>query len=194
MKFLDWLAAVVLWFELPIPLFWLVMHPLVGYWRTRQRAAYTVALLAAWGAVTAYLMALHARLFASERVPSASIVVGIALLVLDVYLFRRAQRDLGKWRLVGKLELSGGGELATEGIYARMRHPRYAGMMIAVLGACLLAGSRWLWLTAAAWGLLALLAIRLEERELRARFGAAYESYCRRVPQFVPIRFRLREP
>jgi len=30
----------------------------------------------------------------------------------------------------------------------------------------------------------------LEERELRERFGAEYDAYCRRVPRFLP-RLRL---
>ena len=45
------------------------------------------------------------------------------------------------------------------------------------------------------WGLVVLLAayiaqlvmqLRLEERELRARFGATYLRYCRLVPRFIP--------
>jgi protein-S-isoprenylcysteine O-methyltransferase Ste14 len=28
--------------------------------------------------------------------------------------------------------------------------------------------------------------VRLEERELRERFGAAYAEYCRRVPRLIP--------
>jgi protein-S-isoprenylcysteine O-methyltransferase Ste14 len=28
--------------------------------------------------------------------------------------------------------------------------------------------------------------VRVEEPELRERFGAAYEVYCRRVPRWVP--------
>jgi hypothetical protein len=30
--------------------------------------------------------------------------------------------------------------------------------------------------------------LRMEERELRARFGEAYVRYCRLVPRFVPRR------
>jgi len=31
-----------------------------------------------------------------------------------------------------------------------------------------------------------LLIVRIEEHELRDRFGAEYEAYCARVPRFVP--------
>lgn len=100
---------------------------------------------------------------------------------------------MGTSRLVGRAELSGGGEVANNGIYARIRHPRYMGSLIAILGACLLAGTRVMWILAAVWSLLTLVAIMFEERELRARFGAAYEEYCRQVPRFVPLRPKPRE-
>ena len=56
-------------------------------------------------------------------------------------------------------------------------------MILAVLGACLLG-----WLGAAldrrarVWLVIALATIQIEERELRARFGAAYIAYAQRVP------------
>jgi len=49
-----------------------------------------------------------------------------------------------------------------------------------------LAGTRLMWAVAGVWLVLTLIAISFEERELRARFGAAYEEYCRRVPRFFP--------
>ena len=66
-------------------------------------------------------------------------------------------------------------------------------MMLSVLGACLMAGTLLLWVVAAVWWVLVLAAITLEERELRARFGAAYEAYSRRVPRFLPFCLLPRE-
>ena len=35
----GWIAAVVLFLQLPIPLYWFVMHPQVSYWRRNPKAA-----------------------------------------------------------------------------------------------------------------------------------------------------------
>lgn len=86
---------------------------------------------------------------------------------------------------MGRTELGGGGELQCRGIYAHIRHPRYTGSLLAILGACLLGGTRVTWLVAAAWLVLMRAAIALE-RELQTRFGDAYREYCRRVPRFIP--------
>ena len=187
------LAALVLFAEFPVPLFWLVLHPRAAFWRGRMRAAFATAVLVAWGVGGAFLIIFHAALFANGRRPIWAIVLGLALIVCDVWMFRIAQRDLGTARIVGKTELTGGGELARTGIYGRMRHPRYTGMFAGVAGAGLLAGTLQLWWVAAIWFPLAISAILLEEREMRQRFGTEYEEYCRRVPRFLPLRFRARE-
>ncbi len=193
MKLLDWVVAVALLLQLPIPLFWLIVHRKIEFWRKHVRAGYWVAGLSAWGIVAAFLYAFHGRLFLSERSPAWAIAVGLALMATDAYVLHRVKRDLGRSRLVGQTEMEGGGELATQGLYARVRHPRYIGMMVAVFGACLVASSRLLWVVAAVWWLLALAAIGLEERELRARFGEAYAAYCKRVPRFLPFDFWVRK-
>ena len=87
---------------------------------------------------------------------------------------------------MGKTELLGGGSLAERGSYARIRHPRYVGSFLAILGACFLAGKSAMWIVAGVWTGLTLVAISFEERELRSRFGAEYEDYARRVPRFLP--------
>jgi protein-S-isoprenylcysteine O-methyltransferase Ste14 len=65
-------------------------------------------------------------------------------------------------------------------------------MMAAVLGGCVLVGSPTLWVVGGVWLVAALGIIRLEERELRRRFGAAYAAYAQRVPALWPLRFGSR--
>jgi len=181
-----WLAAFVLFLQLPIPLYWFVVHPQVRFWRSHSKAAYITGLVCSWPPVTAAIVVYRRQLFRTGWPPIVALVAGLALIIVEGWMFWRVHRDLGTARLVGKTELSGAGEIARGGIYARIRHPRYTGSFLAILGACLLAGTRTMWIVAAVWLALTLLAISFEERELRARFGARYEEYCRRVPRFIP--------
>jgi protein-S-isoprenylcysteine O-methyltransferase Ste14 len=187
MPVLRALAAIILFLNLPIPLYWFVLHPFGGFWRTRLRSAYLTALLCSWPPVTVALIAYRRALFRRDWPPVAAIAAGAALIIFESWIFWRVRRDLGGWRLVGHTELKGGGELQLRGIYARLRHPRYVGSLLAIVGACLLAGTRAMWIVCAVWAALMLASISLEEREMRARFGAQYEEYCRRVPRFWPV-------
>jgi len=193
MSALDWFAWVVLSVQMPIPVFWLLVHPFIGYWRRRPRLVYAVAGPVAWVLVDGLLLLFREQLFASRDAPAWAIGTGFVLIVVDVYFIFRIHRELGGPILFGHAELTGEQKLAQTGLYARVRHPRYTGMMTVVLGACLIAGTLRLWTVAAGWWLLALLAVFLEERELRARFGAAYSAYAKQVPRFLPFRFWPRE-
>jgi protein-S-isoprenylcysteine O-methyltransferase Ste14 len=186
MTLLGWLAAAVLFLHLPIPLYWFVVHPLVKFWRRHEKAAYVTGLVCSWPPVTAAIIVYRRELFRPDWPPAGAIAAGLALIIVEGWMFRRVHRDLGTSRLVGRTELSGSGEIAQRGIYSRIRHPRYTGSFLAILGACLLAGTSVLWMVAGVWLMLTLIAITFEERELRSRFGAAYEEYCRRVPRFFP--------
>lgn len=190
MRFLHWIAGLVLAVELPVPIYWLVLHGGIGFWRGRGRTAYGVAVGAAWGlGGWALYHFLRPQLFAATARPLWAIVAGVVLMGADVGVFSLVDAQLGGRRLVGQAELTRSGELAASGLYSRVRHPRYLGMMLGVLGVCLLAGSGRLWLVAAAWWVAALAIIGLEERELRNRFGAAYAAYAERVPALLPLRF-----
>ncbi|MGR3271742.1 methyltransferase family protein [Thalassococcus profundi] len=78
------------------------------------------------------------------------------------------------------------GELATTGIYARMRHPQYVGFV------AILIGFLFQWptiLTLAMFPVLVVMYWRLslaEERQAEAEFGEAYRRYASRTPRFVP--------
>jgi protein-S-isoprenylcysteine O-methyltransferase Ste14 len=187
MRFLHAVAFFFLWFELPIPIYWLMIHPFGSFWRTRVRAAFWIAGLTAWISGGVLLWIFRHSLLATSRPPRAAIALGFALIGIEIYLFARVERELGSRRLVGHAELTGTGEMFAGGLYSHVRHPRYAGMFCAVAGAALLAGTSRLWIVLAIWWVFALIVIRLEERELAARFGAAYTAYRRRVPAFLPF-------
>jgi protein-S-isoprenylcysteine O-methyltransferase Ste14 len=186
-----WLAAVVLFLQLPIPLYWFVLHPQVKFWRSHPRAAYILGLSCSWLPVTAALIVFHRKLFRSNWPSVGCLIVGPALIIVEAWIFWRVHHDLGTARLVGKTELSGAGKIELGGIYSRIRHPRYTASFLAILGACFLAGTRTTWLVAALWVILILVAISFEEREMRARFGAEYADYSERVPRFLPLLGKL---
>src|SRR5579863_10652133 len=188
MRVLHAAAGFVLFFELPIPIYWLILHPFNSFWRSRVRAAFWIAGLAAWTCGGVGFWFFRHMLLAATRPSWFAIAAGFALIAVEGYLFVRVERELGSRRLVGHAELTGTGELFSGGLYARVRHPRYAGMFSAVLGAALLAGTRLLWIVLAVWLPFALLVIRLEEKELESRFGPSYEAYRKRVPPFLPTR------
>ncbi|MGC1106103.1 MAG: isoprenylcysteine carboxylmethyltransferase family protein [Candidatus Acidiferrales bacterium] len=192
MNIYRWAAAIVFFLQLPNPLFWLVVHPQIGYWRGRLRAAYITALMASWGSVTICLIVFRYAVFRSARPSDLQIGFGLLLIVMDIWLFERARRDLGTSRLIGKAELSGSGEVVDTGIYSYVRNPRYVGMIASVIGACLLAATSLMWEICGVWLVLVLIVIGFEERELRARLGAPYIEYCRRVPRFIPYRALVR--
>jgi protein-S-isoprenylcysteine O-methyltransferase Ste14 len=189
---LSGLAALVLLLQLPIPFYWFVLHPFVGFWRRYPKMSYLTGLALSWPPVTACIIVFRRELFRGDWPPLWRVVLGLALIVFELWLFGKLSRDLGAARLVGKAELTGGGRMADSGIYGRIRHPRYLGSFLAIVGACLLAGRLAMWWTAGCWTILMVAAISLEERELHTRFGAEYEAYARDVPRFLPGWRRLR--
>ena len=73
------------------------------------------------------------------------------------------------------------------GPYLRIRNPLLAGVALAFLGTAAALSSWWLAGGVAAAALGAhVWVVRVEEPQLRARFGAAYAEYLRRVPRWLP--------
>lgn len=86
------------------------------------------------------------------------------------------------WRKIHQAQ----GGLVTDGVYAWVRHPQYAGLFLITVGMLV----QWpTIITVATWPLLIAVYYRLarrEEREAEARFGEAYRAYRARAPMFVP--------
>ena len=185
------IAIFVLAFEMPVPFYWLILHQPVLFWRKHMRAAFPVAVLAAWGIVDVLLYRLRLELFRRDSV-SWLALLGFVLIGVDVFTFTKSEAVLGGRRIVGHSELAGSRELIARGLYTRVRHPRYLGMMSGVLGACLIVALPPLWAAGVVWLFLALLTIRAEEHKLHARLGPAYAAYAERVPALLPFRVRPR--
>jgi protein-S-isoprenylcysteine O-methyltransferase Ste14 len=185
-RFFRYLSLFVFFMDLPVPLYWFILHPFAKSWHTRVRAAFYIAGLGAWTCGGIFVFLFRRKMIAPEN-PSVEFgILGTALIAANGLIFYRATKDLGHMKLVGHAELTGKTDLVTAGLYRHIRHPRYAGMVVAIAGACILAGTRWALTVSAIWFALVIVVILFEEREMHVRFGAAYHDYCRAVPRFIP--------
>lgn len=77
--------------------------------------------------------------------------------------------------------------LTTSGPYGRTRNPLYLGSSILTAGAAIAAHSWWGGaLLLFYFALVYRLVMRREEKEMRAKHGAAFDDYATRVPLFLP--------
>jgi len=82
-------------------------------------------------------------------------------------------------------------QLVVTGLYRYVRNPMYAAVLALILGQGLLFGNVELLEYGGLVWLITHLFVRIyEEPKLRATFGAEYETYCARVPRWIP---RLRK-
>ena len=176
----------------PALAFWLVVHPAIALWRRVGRwLSYSVVTLAmAAVGVLGYRMrneVIGADLgFVPILILPALLSYGVA-----VVIYAQRRRHLTNRILTGVPELQAdgrGGELLTEGIYSKLRHPRYVELSLGTFALTLFinhVGTYVLFLVFLV-GLHGV--VLLEERELLERFGEEYAAYQARVPRFIPRR------
>lgn len=103
-------------------------------------------------------------------------IVSNVLLVLGIWLIMTG------WEQVYQSE----GEMVTDGLYARMRHPQYTGIFVVTLAFMV----QWPTLTTLIlWPFVIGMYYRLarrEEKDALNEFGDAYRQYMARTPMFVP--------
>lgn len=112
-------------------------------------------------------------------------MVALILIVAGLAFSIWARRHLGKfWS--GRVTLKEGHQLIQSGPYARVRHPIYSGIALALMGTALFSG-QWRTLMGAAiiivghWQ-----KSRREEALLAGQFGPSYEEYRKRTGSLLP--------
>ncbi|HET6201454.1 MAG TPA: isoprenylcysteine carboxylmethyltransferase family protein [Planctomycetota bacterium] len=113
-------------------------------------------------------------------------VAGGTLTLLGVALLHAARLKLGRFYTV-RVNIREGHRLVTDGIYAFVRHPRYAGFLLAGLGIPMIAGSVLgvLVFTIPLW-VATLVRLRVEEEVLFEVFGEEYRAYAARTKRVFP--------
>jgi protein-S-isoprenylcysteine O-methyltransferase Ste14 len=117
---------------------------------------------------------------ASAAAGAVLLLCGAALFGWCVRLFwRRGQGTLAPWDPPR--------QFVAEGPYRHVRNPMITGVFLMLLGEALLLRSAAVGWWAALFAAINAVYIPLsEEPGLEARFGPAYQAYCRAVPRFVP--------
>ena len=190
---LRYWAAVLFAIAVPPTIgWWLLVHPFAGTWR-RLGSKLSLALLLGLYLVAAagLFLVRDAILWRDLGFRIWAAALGAPLLVVSGLVARARKRHLGWRTLVGVPEVSSDrseSRLLQEGIYARIRNPRYVEFDLGLIGWTLILGYIGLYVVTAVTILAVHGIVLLEERELRDRFGAEYVEYSARVPRYLPRR------
>lgn len=151
------------------------------------------SLILLWVAIVIGLVAgnLFFRVHGPWVPPSPTLItaVGLAILLAGLALRLTAILTLRRF-FTTRVTIRGDQPIVQHGVYRRIRHPSYTGLMMAFLGLglALAAYGSWLSLFTLLLPILAALLYRIsvEERALREAFGPAYVEYARRTRRLVP--------
>ena len=110
--------------------------------------------------------------------------IGTALLAAGLVWVALAQAAMGSgWRM--GVDDAHDGELLTDGLFARSRHPVYSGIRASLFGQLLVVAS---WTALCLWAVSEVLVrqqARFEEAAMQALHGDAYRDYCARVRRWL---------
>lgn len=185
------LGALVMVALPPSLLWWFIIHPFVGFWRgVGVRPTFAILIVAQiLGMVALYFV--HEPLMGRDLGTNPGLIaLAVLSLAISIGVALTRKKQLTVRILTGVPELSSDdpGRLLTEGIYGRVRHPRYVEVMLGVLAYALFSNHLGPYILFAASLPVVHLLVLLEERELMDRFGAEYEQYRSRVPPYLPRR------
>jgi len=191
---LRWFGGLVAWATLGVVLYGIwrgtrrpmgrMAGPTAGWLRSASFYTLTTAIFLAVSVV--FWKPLPLTLSPSTR--SLALVAGALIYFPGLALVLWGRLALGKMYFVSTgfgAQLYADHQLVTRGPFAIVRHPMYLGLIASAVGSLLLYQT---W-TTAAFALFApfvLFRAHREEQVLSAEFGELWQTYCRRVPGFLP--------
>lgn len=174
----------------PAIVFWLLIHPLAGWWR---RVGSMITYLVVAGSCTALgwgAFVLRDAILGKDLGTNWSLLPVAAILYLvSAWLSFLAKRHLKMKIFVGLPEIAGDGReglLLQDGIYGVIRHPRYVAVILGTTGVALFVNYVGGYLVVLGAAPALYLVGALEEQELVQRFGDGYRAYRSRVPAVFP--------
>lgn len=191
---IQWLGGLLAYTALGVVLY--------GVWRgTRQQTGRMVGLAGSW--LRSWWFYLTSSLFFfgiaywgwkplpltfSHPIKTMILIVGALLYFPGMLFLLWARMTLGKNYFVSTgfgAQLFKGHQLVASGPYAIVRHPMYAGLILAALGSLLIYAT-WTTVYFACFAPLMIVRARREEAALSAEFGEQWEEYCKCTPAFIP--------
>ncbi|EFL89080.1 isoprenylcysteine carboxylmethyltransferase family protein [Ahrensia sp. R2A130] len=168
--------------------FWTVIHLGSSFWRQRPAwQAYSTAF--AFLAVSTILLWLNRDTLMGRDLGLNWLlfVPGAALYLASIAMARPIRKHLSLATFAGVPEITNQPiPLLESGPFSVVRHPRYLMVIVGIIGWVMMVNWSGVYVVALL-GVIGLVGIiMLEERDLRARFGAAYSDYSTRVPMLLP--------
>lgn len=119
------------------------------------------------------------------RIANVPQLIGFFVVTAGLVLSSVAIRHMGaSWRM--GIDTEGAGALATRGLYARVRHPIYSGMLLTTAGLAATIGDVIAVAVAVGCWVGIPIQARLEEQFLLSRHGDEYRAYLQRTGRFWP--------
>lgn len=176
------------WLFLSVIGFWGFLIVDLSAFRQRPSVRNSVLVLAS----LALMLALYTAIARGARVPLAPFYRGLggfltavgALVTLYVVFL-----EIPMWQRYGSNPHP---PLVQEGTYAACRHPGVWGMLMFLVGICLLVPGPSVWQLAVAWGILELVLVTFQDVWLFPRAFPEYPAYRARTPFLFPTKESIR--
>ncbi|MCG8607068.1 hypothetical protein MJD09_19050 [bacterium] len=185
-----YLALIILVTFPPGILFWLIVHPMIHFWRRLGTAlTYVVVGIISLFIATGLFLIREPVLNREFGTNYWLWIPAILLYGFAIWVEVQCRRHLKLRILVGIPELQPDtydSKFLTEGIYAKIRHPRYVAIMITLFAWALIVNYLAVYLLCPLFLMGIVTIVRMEEKELLERVGDDYRNYSLRVPRFIP--------